>query len=53
MSGWDYLAVILLAGFLIVTVAFDQLRARRGRNINDDYDQRSHHALMREIRRQP
>lgn len=36
MSGADYLAVLLLAGFLMVTVAFDQLRNRRNRRLDED-----------------
>jgi hypothetical protein len=53
VSGWDWFAVAVLAGAVIVDVAFDQLRARRRRNLQDVYEAEEHRRLMREIRRLP
>ena len=49
----DAIAVALLAGFVIVTIAVDGLVDRRDRRRNADAERRAHHRLMHELRRQP
>ena len=49
MSGADYLAVILLAGFVAVTVLVDWLRGRRRVEAERERDRQ----LRRELRRLP
>ena len=49
----DAIAVALLAGFVLLTIAIDGYADRRDRRRNRENERRSHHRLMHELRRQP
>jgi hypothetical protein len=53
MSGWDYLAVCVLGGFVIIVCCLDWLRTRRHQHLHDLDDEQRHRQLMSEIRRLP
>jgi hypothetical protein len=53
VSGADYLAITLLAGFVIITLVVDWARERIARHRREGYEAEEHRQLMRELRRQP
>jgi len=53
MSGADWLAVLILAGIVILSCCVDWWRTRRHQALQDLDDLQGHLRLMDEVRRQP
>lgn len=49
----DTIAVVLLAGFVVATIAVDDWLRNRERRRLERHDRESHDRLMRELQRQP